>query len=143
MEELRFIKDFIKNEMLISEKKFTSGGKKYVFAREVAYYLARKYTNRSLMEIGFWIGYRHYTTVINSLKKVEVYQNLKNKNGKLIYEKECKKIDFLEKKFLVEHEKKANFFDIENTFEMVLENLIISNNQKQAKELFKILEKYL
>jgi chromosomal replication initiator protein len=51
----------------------TSGGKKrsLSYPRQVAMYLARKYTNLSFKEIGTSFGHKDHSTVIHAIRKIE------------------------------------------------------------------------
>ncbi len=65
----------INNEDLISSKRIRS----FARPRQVAMYLSKKLTTRSLPEIGRKFGGRDHTTVIHAVKKIE---ELKNSNSK-------------------------------------------------------------
>ena len=65
----------IKNEDLISSKRIRS----FARPRQVAMYLSKKLTTRSLPEIGRKFGGRDHTTVIHAVKKIE---ELKSSNTK-------------------------------------------------------------
>lgn len=58
----------------ITDLKSTNRAKPIVTARQVAMFLAKKYLNKSLMDIGRAFGGKDHSTVINAIKRVESQQ---------------------------------------------------------------------
>lgn len=59
----------------IVDLKSTNRAKPIVTARQVAMFLAKKYLNKSLMDIGRAFGGKDHSTVINAIRRVEVQQS--------------------------------------------------------------------
>lgn len=62
--------------------------KQLSFVRQLAMYLMKKYTNKSLQEIGQFLGRKDHTTVMHAIKKVSVH--LEND---LVLDERIKKIE--------------------------------------------------
>lgn len=58
----------------ISDLKSANRAKPIVTARQVAMFLAKKYLNRSLMDIGRAFGGKDHSTVINAIRRIESQQ---------------------------------------------------------------------
>lgn len=58
----------------INDLKSTNRAKPIVTARQVAMYLAKKYLNKSLMDIGRAFGGKDHSTVINAIKRIDSQQ---------------------------------------------------------------------
>jgi chromosomal replication initiator protein len=58
----------------INDLKSTNRAKPIVTARQVAMYLAKKYLNKSLMDIGRAFGGKDHSTVINAIRRIDTQQ---------------------------------------------------------------------
>ncbi len=76
----------------ITDLKSTNRAKPIVTARQVAMFLAKKYLNKSLMDIGRAFGGKDHSTVINAIKRVES-QQLKDSDLKSDLDELQSKID--------------------------------------------------
>lgn len=56
----------------LADLRSTGRGKQLSLARQVAMYLMKKLTNKSLQEIGTFLGRKDHTTVLHALQKVEL-----------------------------------------------------------------------
>lgn len=74
----------------LDELRSKNRNKDLVFARQVAMYLMKRCTNKSLREIGAYLGGRNHATVKHALSKIEtqVKKNLKLQNKIHAIEKE-------------------------------------------------------
>lgn len=74
-------------EQLRSENR----NKELVFARQVAMYIIKKYTDKSLREIGVFLGDRNHTTVKHAIAKIEqhIIADVKLQRQVHAIEKEC------------------------------------------------------
>jgi chromosomal replication initiator protein len=55
----------------LDELRSENRNKELVFARQIAMYIMKKHTDRSLRDIGTYLGGRNHTTVKHSLSKIE------------------------------------------------------------------------
>lgn len=67
------IKSIVAGYFNIRLQDLTSGGKKrsHSYPRQVAMYVARKYTNLSFKEIGTSFGHKDHSTVMHAIRKIE------------------------------------------------------------------------
>jgi hypothetical protein len=135
MTDLKFIKKFVERELGIKDLTIKSNKPEYVFARFVGFYLARKFTNRSYKEIGFFVGQRDHSTTVYGVKKIKKYLTAKKANGDLLFKEEARMIKYIETKFEAKPDKNEVYFELEKSFERLLERFIQDDEREMAERM--------
>ena len=94
---LKLIHEQIKNHFEVDNNFINQNTRKLEvrLVRQLAHYLAKKYTKKTLDSIAFYFGRKNHCTVLNSVKKI---QNLIDTNDELIiddFNKLDKRLEYL------------------------------------------------
>ncbi len=140
MRDLKFIKEFVEKETGVKNLNTSSNRPEYVFPRSVGHFLARKYTDRTYTEIGFHIGNRDHATVMHGEKKIKKYLEMKNKKGDRIFEEEANRVTEIELNFRKAYQDNKVYFELEKSFENMLDGLMEKNEWRIAQQMINGIE---
>jgi hypothetical protein len=139
MTDLKFIKKFVERELGIKDLTIKSNKPEYVFARFVAYYLARKYTNRHYADIAFIIGHQRHANALYGERKIKKYLTAKKANGELLFKKEAGQIRYIEAEFerdtMQMYEQNKIYCELEKSFKKLLDRFIQDNEREMAERM--------
>jgi hypothetical protein len=92
MIQLQQIKEFTENYFECEDLRTKSRKQDFIFAKNMAFYLARKYTDATTTQIGKEIADKDHATVLHSLRKVDRYLKAKTIKGNLMYPEQFDRI---------------------------------------------------
>ena len=144
---LQQIKEFTENYFECEDLRTKSRKQDFVFAKNMAFYLARKYTDATTSRIGKEIADKDHATVLHSLNKFESYIKAETLKGNPMYPEEFNQIlkcETIFNKFINSLLEEIRVFsESQEKFKTLINHMINNDLKDKAKELNDFLDDFM